>query len=252
MTRATRAFAWRTDKGRVRKRNEDAVRVEPEDGLVVVADGMGGARGGDIASQLTTDIIGRRLQEDALSLADPTGAQGLIVAAIEEANRAVFERSRRAPELAGMGTTVVVGHVGADWLAYGHVGDSRLYRLRSGVLQQLTRDHSYIQDVVDQGLFPSRSAARDFGINEHMLSRAVGTAADVSASTDLSDLVPGDLFLFCTDGLSGMLSDEALREVLTGVETDLDTIADQLVQRALDKGGLDNITLVLLRIDAVD
>jgi len=252
MTRATRAFAWRTDTGRVRKRNEDAVRVEPKDGLVVLADGMGGARGGDVASRLATDTIGRRLQQDAPSLADPRGAQRLIAAAIEEANRAVFERSRRAAELAGMGTTVVVGHLAASWLAYGHVGDSRLYRARGGALQQLTRDHSYIQDVVDQGLFPSRSAARDYGINEHMLSRAVGTAADVSAATDVSDLVPGDLFLFCTDGLSGMLSDETLGELLSGVESDLDTIADQLVQRALDTGGLDNITLVLVRIGPVD
>lgn len=252
MTTAARAFAWRTDKGRVRERNEDAVRVEPREGVVVVADGIGGARAGDIASRLAVDIIGRRLQEDGPSLGDPTEAQRLINAAVAAANNEVFEHSSRSPALAGMGTTVVVGYVGPSWLAYGHVGDSRLYRLRGGILQQLTTDHSYIQQLVDEGLFPSLSAARDYGINANILARAVGSSAEVDVATATSDLAAGDLFLFCTDGLSGMLPDEALRALLTCGEDDLEAIADQLVQRALDKGGLDNITLALVRIDSVD
>ena len=241
-------FAWRTHRGQVRPRNEDAVAVYPDQGIVVIADGIGGASAGDVASQLATEIISDRFLRQAPSRSDARRAVLMAGAAMEEANSAIFERARREPALSGMGTTVVVGYVGATWLAYGHVGDSRLYLLRGGELHQLTSDHSFIQEVVDQGFFPSRAEARHYGINENVLTRAVGSTAHVAASTDVIDLAPGDLFLFCTDGLSGMVPHADLCHLLAAARGNLGTVADALVHLACEAGGIDNITLVLMRV----
>jgi protein phosphatase len=244
-------FAWRTHRGQVRARNEDAVLVHPEHGIAVIADGIGGASAGDVASRMATEIIGKRLQRQSPSREDPRRALLLIGAAIDEANSAIFELARQRPELSGMGTTVVAGYAGSSWLAYGHVGDSRLYLLRRGELHQLTSDHSFIQEVVDQGFFPTRDDARDYGINENVLTRAVGSTAHVAAATDVVDLAPGDLFLFCTDGLSGMVCRDDLAHLLSAVRGSLETAADALVHLACEAGGIDNITLILMRVTAL-
>jgi protein phosphatase len=251
MTPAQLDFAWRTHRGQVRARNEDAVLVHPEQGVIVIADGIGGASAGDVASRLATEVISSRLLRQAPSRTDARRALLLLGAAVDEANSTVYERASHQPGLAGMGTTVVVGYVGATWLAYGHVGDSRLYLLRGGELHQLTSDHSFIQEVVDQGFFPSRADAREYGINENVLTRAVGSTAHVTASTDVIDLAPGDLFLFCTDGLSGMVPQNDLCHLLSAAEGSLDALADTLVHLACKGGGVDNITLVLMRVKAL-
>ena len=151
-----------------------------------------------------------------------------------------------------MGTTVVMGYFGTDWLMYSHVGDSRLYRMRAGALIQLTSDHSFIQEVVDQGLFPSLDAAREYGINEHVLTRAVGSAPYVVATTAVTDIAVGDIYLFCTDGLSGMLAHQELRAVLEAAPVGLGIAADALVDNAIHNGGADNITLALVRVNTVE
>jgi protein phosphatase len=244
-------FAWRSDRGRVRSRNEDAVACLPAARFVVVADGIGGASAGDIASAKAVGIISERFQREPPPLQEPQKAQDLAEAAVHEANDFVVDFARSREGHAGMGTTVVLGFFGSDWLLYAHVGDSRLYRLRDGVLTQLTSDHSFIQEVVDQGFFRSLDDARHYGINQNMLTRAVGSAPKVVVTTAVTDLAVGDLYLLCTDGLSGMVPHGDLEQVFSAVTGGVEEIADTLVRMANENGGSDNITLALVRVNAL-
>ncbi|MTW19817.1 PP2C family protein-serine/threonine phosphatase [Allochromatium palmeri] len=242
-------FVWRTDQGRVRQRNEDAVIVRPEFGLVVVADGVGGASAGDVASRLATETIAERFGRRVGASANAEKARLYLQAAVEEANITILRYARENRECTGMGTTVVVGAVGRDWLAFAHVGDSRLYRLRGEELVQLSRDHSFIQEVVDQGFFNTREDAKRYGIGENILTRALGSTPSVAVSSDVIAIDSGDLFLFCTDGLSGLVPDDWLKQILSSIEDDvLESAADALVGLANERGGNDNITLGLLRV----
>lgn len=249
MSQCRLEYAWRTDKGKVRGRNEDAVSVFPDIGLVIVADGIGGASAGEVASRLATHTIGERFRGQPTH---PSGgrkvALNLAKEAVAEANRTIWESAQRSSRYTGMGTTVVMGYVGPGWLVYAHVGDSRLYRLRDGELLQLTRDHSLLQEVVDQGFFPSMEDALRYGINGHILTRGLGNVSPVKVDAGNVDLLPGDLFLFCTDGLTGMLTDDGLRRALLRREKSLENLAVSLVALANEGGGLDNITLALVRI----
>jgi protein phosphatase len=242
-------FAWRTDQGRVRQRNEDAVAVHPDLGLVVVADGVGGASAGDVASALVAETIGERFRRQAQPRTDPAKAQLLAEAAVEEANLAIWQKAKEHSAYAGMGSTVVLGLAGVDWMAYANVGDSRLYRLRSQVLEQLSHDHSFIQEVVDQGFFRSAEDARRYGIGDNILTRALGSSPEVRVHSGVTDLKTGDIFLFCTDGLTGMVPVDWLRQVLVAAEgRELGPAAQALVQLANERGGNDNITLALVRV----
>jgi len=241
-------YAWRTDKGLVRASNEDAVAVFPDTGLIIVADGIGGANAGEVASRLAAHVIGERFR-DAPRLPDGReGARAFILDAVEEANRVIWESGRRSTRYAGMGTTVVCGFAGQGWLVYAHVGDSRLYLLRDGALHQLTRDHSLIQEVVDRGFFPSLEDAQRYGVNENILTRGLGSSDLVAVDASDLDLRPGDLLLFCTDGLTGMLTEEGLHRTLSVASEDLKTLSDKLIRLACEGGGLDNITVALVRV----
>ena len=242
-------FAWRTDQGRVRQRNEDAVVVRPEFGLVVVADGVGGATAGHVASRLATETIAERFSRRIGASANAEKARLYLQAAVEEANITILRHAKENRDCTGMGTTVVVGAVGRDWLAFAHVGDSRLYRLRGEELVQLSRDHSFIQEVVDQGFFNTREDARRYGIGDNILTRALGSTPSVAVSSDVIAIDSGDLFLFCTDGLSGLVPDDWLTQILSSIGDDpLESAADALVRLANERGGNDNITLALLRV----
>ena len=248
MSKCRLQFAWRTDTGRVRVHNEDAVSVHPDSRLVVIADGIGGASAGEVASGFATQAVsdcfrnGRPLpqhKDEALERARD---------AVEAANQIIWDSARLTPHYAGMGTTVVVGYAGSDWLVFAHVGDSRLYRFRDGEIEQLTRDHSLIQDVVDQGFFKSLEDAQRYGINENILTRGLGSANPVVVDTGEADLRSGDLYLFCTDGLTGMVTDDGIRRILLTGGNDLDRLSSLLVDLACEGGGLDNITVALMRV----
>lgn len=251
MSQAKAEFAWRTARGLIRARNEDAVAVLPQAGIVVVADGIGGASAGDVASSTAARIISERLARQPPSRTQPRRVERFIEVAIDEANVAVHEMAVNNPSLTGMGTTVVVGYLGSDHLTYAHVGDSRLYLLRDDKLRQLTSDHSFIQEVVDQGFFPTLKEARAYGINENVLTRAVGSTTRVSAATDVIELHRGDLYLFCTDGLTNMVPPALLCRVLAVGDETLDARADELVRLAYEAGGIDNITLALVQVAAL-
>ncbi len=241
-------YSWRSEVGLVRSRNEDAVAVHPDLGLVVVADGVGGSSAGDVASRLAADVISGRFQRQTPQRGDPEKARLFVEAAVEEANVAIWEWSQRREECLGMGTTVVAGFCGRNWLAFAYVGDSRLYLLRDGLLTQISRDHSFIQEVVDQGFFRSMEEARRYGISDNILTRALGSNTQVKVSSDVVEIHPGDLFLFCTDGLSGMIPDPWLQQILkAGAGQELDALSSTLVQVACERGGGDNITLALVR-----
>ena len=240
---------WRTDLGRVRSRNEDSVAVNADCGLVVVADGVGGASAGDVASKLAAQTIAECFGRQSPPRANRDKAHRLAETAVEEANRAIWKLAQTDTDCVGMGTTVVLGFAGADWLAYANVGDSRLYRLREGELEQLSHDHSFIQEVVDQGFFRTLDDARRYGIGENILTRALGSGPEVRIHSSVVDLQTGDLFLFCTDGLTGMVPAESLRQVLSAAaDKDLGPTAESLVRMANERGGRDNITLALLRV----
>jgi serine/threonine protein phosphatase PrpC len=227
-----------TDTGRRRHRNEDAFICEPP--LFAVADGMGGARAGEVAAGLAAAAL-----EEAGS--ETRGAEG-VAALIVEANRRIWERSLNDPLTAGMGTTVTAALVdhSSGTVAIGHVGDSRAYLLRAGSLEQLTTDHSLVAELVQSGVLTPEEAERH--PQRSAITRALGTEPTVEVDAFTIDAEPGDLFLICSDGLSAMLTDDRVASAIESADRDPDRAADALVAAANAEGGEDNITVVLFEM----
>lgn len=240
-------LACRTHVGLARTNNEDSYTADGDYGLLVVADGMGGHCSGEVASGIAVEAaaeeLGHTQQED---LADELHSLAVVGHSVERANQAIFLAVAHSPELAGMGTTLVSAMFRGDRIYYAHVGDSRLYRLRDGRLRRLTRDHSLVQHLIDEGLFRNRAEAREAGVGDNVLTRCLGQDPNVQVDVGDADLEPGDLFLSCTDGLCGLVSDERI-EALLATDEPLEIRAARLEAAALSAGGNDNITLVLAR-----
>jgi protein phosphatase len=248
MTVHSLELACRSHVGRVREQNEDCMVAMAERGLAAVADGMGGHRAGEVASRLAIDTLVRELLPAQLEdRGDDLESLLRIGQAVESANAAIQDEVRHQPDFSGMGTTLVVAIFRQGRVFFAHVGDSRLYRLRDGALECLTRDHSLIQQVLDQGEFANRAEARRAGIRDSILTRSLGINPEVEVDVGDAHLRAGDLFLLCSDGLNGQLSDAVIRKILVAGERDLDAAADQLQNAALASGGRDNITLILAR-----
>src|SRR5829696_2468061 len=215
----TLEFFSATDTGRARNNNEDSVAVDEPTALVVLADGMGGYNAGEVASGMATAFIkselGRWLQE-ASSTASDTDVRRAMDICVDNANRAIFNAANSNPQYAGMGTTLVVGVFRDNRLLLGHVGDSRCYRLRAGRLAQITHDHSLLQEQIDAGLITAEQAA--FSANKNLVTRAVGVEDTVLLETHQHDVLPGDIYLLCSDGLTDMLDDETIAQVLLRCE----------------------------------
>ncbi len=229
-----------TDTGRRRLRNEDAFICEPP--LFAVADGMGGARAGEIAAGLAAAAL-----EEAGT--ETRGAEG-VAALIAEANRRIWERSLTDPETAGMGTTVTAALVdtASGTVAIGHVGDSRAYLLRGGSIEQLTTDHSLVAELVESGILTPEEAERH--PQRSAITRALGTEPTVDVDAFTITAEPGDVFLLCSDGLSIMVADEDVAAVIEAAERDPARAAEGLVAAANARGGEDNVTVVLFEIAA--
>jgi PPM family protein phosphatase len=234
--------AGQTDTGRRRLRNEDAFICEPP--LFAVADGMGGARAGEIAAGLAAA---------ALEEAGPEtlGAEG-VAALIVEANRRIWERSLADPQTAGMGTTVTAAVVDAEagTVAIGHVGDSRAYLLRAGSIEQLTTDHSLVAELVQSGVLTPEEAERH--PQRSAITRALGTDETVEVDGFTIVAEPGDVYLICSDGLSTMLSDDEMAVAIENAGGDPHDAADALVRAANEHGGEDNVTVVLFEMLGAD
>ncbi len=241
-------LAFRTHVGRVRQQNEDSMVAMPEQGLVAVADGMGGHQAGEVASRLAIDtLMSELLPAQVRDSGDELESLLRIGQAVEAANQAIQEEVQHQPNTHGMGTTLIVAIFRQGRVFYAHVGDSRLYRLRDGGLERLTRDHTLIQHVVDQGEFANYAEARQAGIRDSVLTRSLGVHPEVEADVGDTPLRAGDLFLLCSDGLNGQISDKLMRDILRANENDLETAAERLQSAALRAGGRDNITLILAR-----
>ena len=252
--------AGRTDVGRVRSRNEDAFSISEETGLALVCDGMGGHAGGDVASRTAAEAIldfVAEFQGTSIGLTGnggaghpddtmDTGARGtasVVRSAVQLANQRLLDlnRERGLPDGRGMGTTVVglCRVADADRLVAFHAGDSRLYRWRNGELRQLTRDHSLYQHWLDQG-------GRGTAPQRNIIMRALGTSPDLDPEIGVYGVRPGDLFLLCSDGLTTMLADESIATILESAQSrGLDETCERLIAVANERGGLDNITVVL-------
>jgi protein phosphatase len=230
--------SWLTDTGRKRLRNEDAYVFEPP--LFAIADGMGGARAGEVAA----GIAAAALRDGGQDVGDEAGLE----AAIDEANRRVWERSVADPETAGMGTTVTVAVVdpAADRVLFGHVGDSRAYRLREGTLEQITTDHSLVAELVESGMLTPEEAARH--PQRSAITRAVGTERAIEADVFSVPALPGDVFLLCSDGLTDMLLEKEIASCIVDADGDPTAAAKALVAAANAHGGEDNITVVLFEL----
>ncbi len=240
-------YAGRSDVGRVRQGNEDALFADAERGVFIVADGMGGHVAGEVASQIVTETVGPGVGlaiEDGLRGAE---LQNRVLELIEQANRAILERADNEPEKRGMGTTLTLLTLGpGDGYLIDQVGDSRGYLLRDGTLSQITRDHTVVQQQVDRGALTPEQA-RDHPLS-HILTRALGTELSVEVDTYGDEVQPGDIFLLCSDGLSGMLADEQIQEIVSSPTDDLQEIADTLIDAANDAGGMDNVTALVVKI----
>ena len=245
-------IAAATHRGMLREHNEDTVAARPQSGLAVVADGMGGHNAGEVASRMAVDIVVEGIEAAFAGLAgrlDAKRAEALIAGQIARANAVIHESGMTRPAHAGMGTTIVVALWYDASLSVGHVGDSRLYRLRGATLEQLTCDHSLAQQHVDRGTL-TRENARNASIR-NILTRAVGSEPEVSADLNTYAVVPGDVYLLCSDGLTEMLSDAQIGETLAALEGRIEEAADDLVRRANDHGGVDNISVVVVHVAGV-
>lgn len=232
---------FRTDTGRQRPGNEDSAFADAP--LFVVADGMGGAQAGEVASALAVEEFQRGLPADG-------SAEERLTSQIRSANRRIYDLSRREVAHEGMGTTLTAVFVDDDYLAVAHVGDSRAYIFRDGGLSLLTQDHSLVGELVRQGKLTEAQAAEH--PQRSIITRALGIEADVEVDTWSYPGRAGDIVLLCSDGLTSMIDEERIAAILAA-QTDLDVAGDELIAAANDAGGRDNITVVLFRlVDTAD
>jgi PPM family protein phosphatase len=233
------AYARASDTGKKRRRNEDSYVVAPP--LFAVADGMGGAQAGEVASKLAAAAL-----EDTDSGAGDGEAR--VVSLIQEANRRVYERANTDPATTGMGTTMTVALVEGELVTIGHVGDSRAYLVRAGRLEQLTEDHSLVNELLKSGKLSPKEA--ETHPQRSVITRAVGTDPDVDVDVFKIEAHEGDVFLLCSDGLTDMVDDEGILDLVERHHDDLDRAAKSLVSAANRGGGEDNITVIAFTIAA--
>jgi len=242
-----------TDPGMVRSHNEDSIAAEKEIGLVVLADGMGGYNAGEVASGIAVAMLASEVREalagqqpDAVDESGAPRAVAMIRESAARANAAIYQAAKSQPQYAGMGTTLVAALFYDNQVAIGHIGDSRLYRLRGDDLEQITRDHSLLQEQIDSGMI-SKEQAR-YSQNKNLVTRAVGIDPEVETEIHTYDVQSGDIYLLCSDGLSDMVEDGEIQATLSMLQSNLPLAARQLVQMANDNGGRDNISVILVRV----
>lgn len=242
-----------TDVGLKRDHNEDAIASDVECGLLVLADGMGGYQAGEIASEIAVLTIVAELKESLMECVPGktdsyTGMQyesKLIQQAVNKANTSIFDVSQTQPQCAGMGTTLVVALFTNDRVLVGHVGDSRLYRLRDDTLSQLTEDHSPLQEQINAGLLTPEQAKLSH--HKNLVTRALGVDPFVDLELHEYAVQPDDLYLLCSDGLSDQVRDEEIYLTLSSLGANLEIMSQRLIQLAKDQGGNDNISVILAR-----
>ncbi|HKJ53243.1 MAG TPA: Stp1/IreP family PP2C-type Ser/Thr phosphatase [Gammaproteobacteria bacterium] len=244
-----------TDTGMVRSKNEDAIGYDSALGLVVLADGMGGHRGGEIASSMTVDTVINLLQQrlpeiTAGGIDDASGFSResiCIQDAVVAANELVYKTAEANPEHKGMGTTIVVLQFYNNSFSLAHIGDSRCYRLRNDKLEQITKDHSLLQELIDRGFYTPEEARNS--MNKNLVTRALGIDPIVMPDIQEDIVLKNDIYLLCSDGLTDLVEDEDIYLTIKQFSANLEEAAKQLITKANQNGGKDNISVMLCRID---
>jgi serine/threonine protein phosphatase PrpC len=246
-------FHGQTDIGRLRDHNEDAIGCNEKIGLAVLADGMGGHRGGEMASAITVSTILETIDEKIKDLNtgdydEETGysVESLLVQeAITLANKNVHDSSTAHAQYRGMGTTVVVALFYDNRFTVAHVGDSRLYRLRDLELEPVTSDHSLMQELIDRGFYTPEQARNS--LNKNLVTRAIGIDATVQIDIQEDIALPNDIYLLCSDGVNDMLEDHVIKQAILENEDDLEKACTEIIRLANERGGKDNISALLIK-----
>ena len=235
-----------TDPGRARDNNEDSVAFDEEALVAVLADGMGGYNAGEIASGMATAFIKSELSRwlvEAGPVAQPKEIRRAMEICVDNANLAIFNSANANPAYAGMGTTLVLAVFRDGRLTVGHIGDSRCYRIRGAVMDQVTKDHSLLQEQIDAGMITLEQAA--VSPIKNLVTRALGVEQSVMLEVNEFQVMPGDVYLMCSDGLSDMVEDEVIARIV-GEGSELSQIAESLVTAANNNGGKDNISVLMV------
>ncbi len=239
-----------TDTGLLREHNEDALASDLSIGLLVLADGMGGYKAGEVASEVAVLIVASEITEamqskSQLVKSKPTllPESQMLIDAVKKANAAIYQISQNQPKCAGMGTTLVAGIFTDNKLVVGHIGDSRMYRLRDKTLIQLTEDHSLVQEQINAGLITEKQAK--LANNKNLVTRALGVDPEVEMDLQELEVEEGDLYLLCSDGLSDLVNDAEITEILLEANDNISLAAAKLVKTANEYGGTDNISVVI-------
>lgn len=242
-----------SDTGRVRRNNEDAVFVNPRLGLAILADGMGGHNAGEVASNMVITALGSELVHAFRKLPPwlpdenhRSRAHGVLGDVILRTNAAIHMAAQSNPRFAGMGATLVAVQLYDDRFVVAHVGDSRLYRLRDDFLTRLTRDHSLLQEQIDKGMISPEEAR--LSPNRNLVTRALGVDPSVDVELNDYEVLPGDVYLLCSDGLNDMAEDNEIAATMTAFSANLQLCARQLVEMANEHGGRDNVSVILVKI----
>jgi len=243
-----------TDTGLIRTHNEDSIGNDMSLGLAVLADGMGGHKGGEVASALAVNSIlndlpaelerCKRLEIDE-KISGYSYQSIAIKNVIEKANAIIFEAANKQIQYEGMGTTIVVTMFYDNRLTVAHVGDSRMYRLRSHEMEQITSDHSLLQELIDRGFYTPEEAEKS--LNKNLVTRALGIDETVNVDVTEENVLPDDCYLLCSDGLSDMVDDRRINMILEENKLHIDTACTELIQQAIDNGGHDNISVIVVQ-----
>ena len=250
-------FVARTDVGQVRDHNEDFITENESMGFAVLADGMGGLNAGEVASSMAVHLLIDALAEyrNGSSLvaaeinrldSDLPAESQVLRKLVEKANDSLFHVSQTQPQCQGMGTTVVAAYYHNDKVSVAHIGDSRMYRFRAGVLEQITKDHSFVQELIDKGLLTKEEARASN--KKNVVTRALGVAPVVEVEVHEHEVEEGDVYLMCSDGLHDLVTDHDIENSLIELSSNLNELAGHLVNLANVSGGKDNISIVLTRV----
>lgn len=239
-----------TDVGRVRSHNEDSIASDPAIGIATLADGMGGYNAGEVASGMAVAMVPaemrKLIESQALQGLDDEAVQKVIAAQASKVNTAIYTAAQSQNQYSGMGTTLVIAYWHGNRVTVGHLGDSRCYRLRGEAITALTRDHSWIQEQIDAGVMTYEQARASK--KKNLVTRACGIDPNVIPEVHTHDVLPGDIFVLCSDGLYDMVPDEDIHLTVSSLKSNLPLAAQQLLQQANDAGGRDNISVILVHV----
>ncbi len=235
-------YGWRSDQGRVRGSNEDSYAANLKNRIFLVADGMGGHAAGEIASQIAAATVEEVV---ATGIRSSTSPEEILRSAAQEANSRIYQTQRMKPEFSGMGSTLTALSFQGGRFYIAHVGDSRAYLLREGSLEQLTRDHSLVWHLFESGML--RKDELSSHPQKNLITRSIGPHPQVEVDLEQGETQVGDVFLLCSDGLTDMVPEEKIRNILSDNSKSPQQLSEELVNEANERGGQDNITVVLVR-----